>query len=314
MTRKMKNKTNTIQREHKTMNLEQLLTESRNPDTIDIDTLPTYDILAKINAEDKKVAFAVEKCLNEITIAVDWITEKFRAGGRLFYLGAGTSGRLGILDASECPPTYGTSPNLVQGLIAGGYRAVFCAVEGAEDSLTLAAEDLKEKQLSNKDIVVGIAASGRTPYVIGGLEYARKIGCRTVAIVCSPKSSLSQIAELTIAVLTGPEVIMGSTRMKAGTAQKMVLNMLTTAAMIKTGKVFSNLMVDVQATNRKLIERAKRIVCLATNCSREEAELYLSNAGGNAKIAIIMILTGLSAEDATKALAEHDNFISKVLR
>lgn len=295
------------------MNLEKLLTETRNPATLDIDTLTSVEIVTKINNEDKKVAEAVSAIVPQIGQAVDWIVEAIRAGGRLFYLGAGTSGRLGILDASECPPTYGTAPELVQGLIAGGKEAIFRAIEGAEDSLTLAAEDLAAKHLTSADIVVAIAASGRTPYCIGGLTYAKELGCRTVALTCSPDSEMSQLADLSLTVLVGPEVIMGSTRMKAGTAQKLVLNMLTTATMIRLGKVFSNLMVDVQATNKKLIERGKRIVALATGASRAEAEAALAAADGSAKTAIVMLLAGVSAARAVELLKQADGFVARAI-
>jgi N-acetylmuramic acid 6-phosphate etherase len=295
------------------MNLEKLLTESRNPDTLDIDRLSTLDVVTKINNQDQLVAAAVARALPQIAQAVDWIVASMDKGGRLFYLGAGTSGRLGILDASECPPTFGTSPELVQGLIAGGETAVFRAVEGAEDSLSLAAQDLTQRQLSAGDIVVGIAASGRTPYVIGGLTFAKETGCRTVAVVCSPGSEMAAIADLTICIEAGPEVIMGSTRMKAGTAQKLVLNMLTTAAMIRRGKVYSNLMVDVQATNKKLIERAKRIVVMATGANREQAEAAIEQAGGSAKAAIVMILTGVTAQEAEDRLIKAQGFVAKAI-
>lgn len=295
------------------MNLEKILTEARNPDTLDIDTLPTLEVVRRINQEDQKIPAAVAEVLPEVAAAVDWIVESYRQGGRLIYLGAGTSGRLGILDASECPPTYGTDPELVQGLIAGGLEAVFRSIEGAEDSLTQAAEDLKVKKLSARDTVVGIAASGRTPYVIGGLKYAREIGCRTVAVTCSPGSEMEKNADLTICAQAGPEVIMGSTRMKAGTAQKLILNMLTTASMIRTGKVYSNLMVDVQATNSKLIERGKRIVMLATGVGREEAEQVLREAGGSAKVAITAILGGASVQEARNALEVSGGFVAKAL-
>lgn len=296
------------------MNLDKLLTESRNPDTLDIDQLSSLDIVTKINQQDQQVPIAVSKALPQIAQAVDWIVASFQTGGRLFYLGAGTSGRLGILDAAECPPTFGTPPELVQGLIAGGEPAILRAVEGAEDSLVLAAQDLTKRSLAPDDIVVGIAASGRTPYVIGGLTFARQTGCRTVAVVCSPNSEMSAIANLTICIETGPEVIMGSTRMKAGTAQKLVLNMLTTAAMIRCGKVYSNLMVDVQATNHKLVERAKHIVVLATGATREQAETALKQAGGSAKIAIVMLLAGMTAEAAKERLKATNGFVAGAVK
>jgi len=296
------------------MNLEKLLTEARNPQTENIDELATLAILQSINQEDKLVALAIELVLPQIAQAVDWIVESLSGGGRLFYLGAGTSGRMGILDASECPPTFGTSPELVQGIIAGGEKAVFRAVEGAEDSLTMAAEDLAARNLSPRDVVVGIAASGRTPYVIGGLEHARQVGCHTVAVVCTPDSEMEKVSELSIAILVGPEVIMGSTRMKAGTAQKLVLNMLTTASMIRMGKVFGNLMVDVQATNKKLVERSKRIVCLATGVNREKAEAAIMAAGGSVKVAVTMLLIGISAVEAQELLGHASGSVSQALK
>lgn len=296
------------------MNLEKLLTEARNPETENIDELASLEILQCINQEDKKVALAIELVLPQIAQAVDWIVESLSGGGRLFYLGAGTSGRMGILDASECPPTFGTSPDLVQGIIAGGEKAVFRAVEGAEDSLTMAAEDLVARGLSPRDVVVGIAASGRTPYVIGGLEHARRVGCHTVAVVCTPDSEMQKVSELSIAILVGPEVIMGSTRMKAGTAQKLVLNMLTTASMIRMGKVYGNLMVDVQATNKKLVERSKRIVCLATGVSREKAEAAIVEAGGSVKVAVTLLMIGISAVEAQELLVQAGGSVSQALR
>jgi len=295
------------------MNFEKLLTEARNPDTIGIDRQSSLGIVELINREDHKVAAAIKEVLPDIAAAVDYIVAAVQAGGRLFYLGAGTSGRLGILDASECPPTYGTDPELVQGLIAGGPQAVWRAVEGAEDSETLAAEDLQTKQLQPSDIVIGIAASGRTPYVIGGLHYAKSIGCRTISLSCTPDSGIGKIADLSLTIVTGPEVIMGSTRMKAGTAQKMVLNMLTTAAMIRLGKVYSNLMIDVQATNLKLKERAIRIVTLATGASRNQAAAALADANGSAKVAIIMLLTGVAANQASLLLQQASGFVSDAL-
>lgn len=295
------------------MNLEKLLTEARNSDSIDIDNRSSLEIVELINQEDQKVALAIQRILPDIAKAVDCIVAAIQAGGRLFYLGAGTSGRIGILDASECPPTYGTHPELVQGLIAGGTQAIFRAIEGAEDSDTLAAEDLKSKELNESDIVVGIAASGRTPYAIGGLCYAKSIGCRTISLTCSPDSEMSKLADHSLTVLTGPEVIMGSTRMKAGTAQKMVLNMLTTATMIGLGKVYSNLMVDVQTTNLKLKERAKRIVALAAGISSSQAEEALNAASGSAKLAIVMIMSGTSAEEASRLLQAGHGFVAKAL-
>lgn len=295
------------------MNLDTLLTEARNPNTVNIDRQSSLGIVTLINQEDLTVATVIQDILPNIASAVDAIVTALRCGGRLFYLGAGTSGRLGILDASECPPTYGTDPELVLGLIAGGAPAILHAIEGAEDSLTLAVEDLKNKQLNSSDILVGIAASGRTPYVIGGLHYANSIGCPTIALTCTPDSQMSKIAKLSLTVLTGPEVIMGSTRMKAGTAQKMVLNMLTTATMIRLGKVYSNLMVDVQATNYKLKERTRLIVTLATGVSQPQADEALTAANGSAKLAILMLLANLPAIEASALLQQTNGFVSEAL-
>lgn len=295
------------------MNLEKLLTEARNLSTINIDRQSSLEIVELINREDQTVAMAIQEILPDIARAVDDIVAALQSGGRLFYLGAGTSGRMGILDASECPPTYGTHPELVQGLIAGGEQAILRAVEGAEDSSTLAAEDLRGKQLNSSDILIGIAASGRTPYVIGGFGYAKSIGCRTISLTCTPDSEMGRVADFSLTVLTGPEVIMGSTRMKAGTAQKMVLNMLTTATMIGLGKVYSNLMVDVQATNLKLKERAKGIVTIATGASRSQVEEALIATNGSSKLAIIMILAKVSAEEAAQLLQRGHGFIAQAL-
>jgi N-acetylmuramic acid 6-phosphate etherase len=295
------------------LDLEHLLTETRNPDTLDIDVLPTDGILLEISNEDLKVAEAVRQVLTKISSAVDRIVDALRAGGRLIYLGAGTSGRLGMLDASECPPTYGTPPAMVQGLIAGGSGAMFKAVEGSEDSQELAEEDLRSIDLKSCDIVVGIAASGRTPYAVGGLLYAKTLHSATIALTCSPDSEMERIADCSIVVLVGPEAIMGSTRMKAGTAQKMVLNMLSTATMIRMGKVYSNLMVDLKVTNKKLDERARRIVCLATGVDREEAEHALTLSNGSVKIAITQLLAGVTNEEAVRLLEASGGFVSKAV-
>lgn len=295
------------------MDLKKILTETRNPNTVNIDRQSSLGVVELINQEDHKVAAAIQEILPDIAKAVDSIVFALQSGGRLFYLGAGTSGRLGILDASECPPTYGTDPELVLGIIAGGEPAILHAVEGAEDSDTMAAEDLQSKQLNSSDILIGIAASGRTPYVIGGLQYAKLIGCRTVSLTCTPDSQMSKIADLSLTVLTGPEVIMGSTRMKAGTAQKMVLNMLTTAAMIRLGKVYSNLMVDVQATNVKLKERSRLIVTLATGVTPDQADIALIKANGSAKLAIVMLLANISADQASQLLKQANGFTSEAL-
>ncbi|MDU1054125.1 N-acetylmuramic acid 6-phosphate etherase [Clostridium baratii] len=295
------------------LGLSNLTTESRNQNTLDIDKVSTIEMVRKINNEDKKVAEAVEKELPQIAEAIDGIVDRIHKGGRLIYMGAGTSGRLGILDASECPPTYGVSEELVQGLIAGGHEAIFRAKEGAEDSKELAVNDLKDKDLNSNDIVVGLAASGRTPYVIGGLEYANQIGALTISITCNKDSDVSKTSKIAISPVVGAEVITGSTRLKAGTAQKLVLNMLSTGTMIKLGKVYGNLMVDVRATNEKLVERAKRIVCEATNVSTEEATKYLEETKFDVKLAIFMILSGLNKEKAEEKLVKNKGYIARAL-
>ncbi|HIF9449108.1 TPA: N-acetylmuramic acid 6-phosphate etherase [Photobacterium damselae] len=295
------------------IDLSQLVTESRNQASNAIDTLSTLDMVTVINQEDQKVALAVEKTLPEVALAVDVIADAFMAGGRLIYMGAGTSGRLGILDASECPPTYGSNPNQVVGLIAGGHKAILKAVENAEDNRELAKQDLQNLGLTENDVVVGIAASGRTPYVIGGMKYAHSVGAQVVAISCNPQSEMTNIADIAITPVVGAEVVTGSSRMKAGTAQKLVLNMLTTGAMIRTGKVFGNLMVDVEATNAKLIQRQTNIVMQATDCDAAQAEEALSACDRHCKTAILMILAGLDAEQAKKQLANHNGFIRSAL-
>ncbi|HIF9064463.1 TPA: N-acetylmuramic acid 6-phosphate etherase [Photobacterium damselae] len=295
------------------IDLSQLVTESRNQASHAIDTLSTLDMVTVINQEDQKVALAVEKTLPEVALAVDAIADAFMVGGRLIYMGAGTSGRLGILDASECPPTYGSNPNQVVGLIAGGHKAILKAVENAEDNKELAEQDLQNLGLTENDVVVGIAASGRTPYVIGGMKYALSIGAQVVAISCNPQSEMTKIADIAITPVVGAEVVTGSSRMKAGTAQKLVLNMLTTGAMIRTGKVFGNLMVDVEATNAKLIQRQTNIVMQATDCDVAQAEEALSACDRHCKTAILMILAGLDAEQAKKQLANHNGFIRSAL-
>lgn len=292
-----------------TINLTSLITESRNIASQHIDLLSTLDILKIINDEDKTVPFAVEKTLPEVANAVDAISAAFMHHGRLIYVGAGTSGRLGILDASECPPTFGTDPQQVIGLIAGGENAIFKAVENAEDDPKLAEKDLNAIQLTDKDVVVGIAASGRTPYVIGALQYAKSRSATTISISCNPNSPITNIAEIAITPIVGSEVITGSSRMKAGTAQKLILNMLTTAAMIKIGKVYGNLMVDVEATNAKLIERQTHIVMQATECDRETAKKALNACHRHCKTAIVMILAHLSADEAKHTLLKHHGFI-----
>ncbi|EYU14611.1 N-acetylmuramic acid 6-phosphate etherase [Photorhabdus aegyptia] len=291
------------------INLNSMVTESRNPVSANIDTLPTLEMLKLINDEDKKVALAVEQTLPKIAETVDKIAEAFRHGGRLIYIGAGTSGRLGILDASECPPTYGTKPEQVVGLIAGGYQAILHAVENAEDNQQLGANDLQALNFNAKDVLVGIAASGRTPYVLGAMAYAKSVGATVACISCNPASPMTQAADIAITPIVGPEIVTGSSRMKAGTAQKLILNMLTTGAMIRTGKVYGNLMVDVEATNAKLVERQKNIVMAATECNREQAEQALAECDGHCKTAIVMILAGVNAQQARALLEKHHGFI-----
>lgn len=271
------------------MDLSTLTTEQRNPATAKIDQLDTLSVLKLINDEDKKAAMAVEIVLPEIAQAVDLITTKITDGGRLFYIGAGTSGRLGVLDASECPPTFGVSPHMVQGIIAGGVRALVNSLEGAEDNRARAISDLNERNFASTDVLVGIAASGRTPYVLSGLEYAKRLGASTIAVSCVVDSEAAALADIALTPITGAEVITGSTRMKAGTATKMVLNMLTTATMIRLGKVYGNLMIDVHATNDKLRDRARRIIMTATGCDSEKALEALDAAKGHAKKAIELI-------------------------
>ncbi|MDA7747222.1 N-acetylmuramic acid 6-phosphate etherase [Psychromonas sp.] len=296
-----------------TLSLQQLTTEGRNQASENIDTLSCLDMLTIINNEDKKVAVAVEAILPEIAQAVEGIKQAFSKGGRLIYCGAGTSGRLGILDASECPPTFGSPAEQVIGLIAGGKTAILKAVENAEDNLQAGQLDLQEIAICEKDVVVGIAASGRTPYVIGAMQYAKQLGCQVISLCCNSNSTMAKIADIALDVIVGPEIVTGSSRMKAGTAQKMILNMLTTGAMIQSGKVFGNLMVDVQATNEKLIERQKKIIMEATGCTREEAEIALTESGQHCKTAIVMILTGVDAIQAKESLQQNKGFIRQCI-
>lgn len=296
------------------MNLNQLDTEQSNPNSLHIDEMSTMDILTTINNEDQKVAFAVKEVIPQISIAVDCIYNQMCKGGRLIYIGAGTSGRLGILDASECPPTYGIDPSLIQGLIAGGNEALSTAIEGAEDSQEQAIEDLKNIHLTDKDVVCGIAASGRTPYVISGLQYAHTIGSETVSICCVHNGEVSQYAHYPIEVITGAEVVTGSTRMKAGTAQKLILNMISTSVMIKRGKVYKNLMVDVQPTNEKLKIRAVNIVSQSLDCSEEEARTLLTKCHYNVKIAILSGLTGKDEKECEEALLKNNGNINKTVK
>lgn len=293
--------------------MELTLTEERNPLTTDIDTLSTLDMLTLINAEDQKVALAIHDELPNITAAVDSITARMQRGGRLIYIGAGTSGRLGVLDASECPPTFGTPPELVVGLIAGGSAASTEAIEGAEDNQEGGASEIAELEVNEKDCVIGIAASGRTPYAIGGLQEAKKRRALTVSIACNRPSPLEELAEIGIAPVVGPEVVSGSTRLKAGSAQKMVLNMISTAVMIRLGKTYSNLMVDVQPTNVKLRQRARRIVAEATGLDLQRATEILSACNGEVKTAIVAVLAGISPQLARTRLMETGGYVRRAI-
>ncbi|MEE2025265.1 N-acetylmuramic acid 6-phosphate etherase [Alkalimonas mucilaginosa] len=285
--------------------LEQLVSESRNPYTLDLDELGSLALLETINAEDHRIAPAIKAVLPQIAEAVDHIVDAFQHGGRLVYLGAGTSGRLGVLDAVECPPTFSVSPEQVIGIIAGGDAAIHKAVEGAEDDGNLGIADLKRIDFSAKDVLVGIAASGRTPYVTHALTYARELGAATVALTCNPGSAVTRCAAISICPVVGPEVLTGSTRMKSGTAQKMVLNMLTTASMVRCGKVYQNLMVDVSASNQKLYARAVRIVAEATGCTLQEASEAVQKTGHQTKLAILHLVTGLDIRSGQQLLEKH---------
>lgn len=293
--------------------LEKLLTEQRNKNSKDIDLANSRTIVEIINNEDKKVAYCVEKRLDIIASAVDAVVESLKQGGRLLYFGAGTSGRLGVLDASECPPTFGTRPETVQGFIAGGPEAMFVAQEGAEDREEDGRTEVDQAGVTSKDIVVGIAASGRTPYVHGAVKQAKEIGCTTIFITTVSSDQVEIKVDYMIDIPVDPEVIMGSTRMKSATAQKMVINMLSTGAMIRLGKVYENVMVDLQLTNAKLEERARRILMMLTKCSYEESSNYLQKADNHVKTALIMALSGLSREEAAQKLMENDGFIRKAL-
>jgi N-acetylmuramic acid 6-phosphate etherase len=293
--------------------LHQLTTESINPASSQIDQLSAAEIVRLIHSEDIKVSEAVGRVAGPIAQAVDRIAAAIRSGGRLVYLGAGTSGRLGVLDASECPPTFRTDPRQVVGLIAGGPEALTRAIEGAEDDPDRAEQDLQAIRFSAADVLVGIATSGRTPYVIGGLRFARSLGATTVAVVCNSPSEIDSLVDILIAPIVGPEIISGSTRMKAGTATKMVLNMLSTGAMIRLGKTYGNLMVDVKATNSKLIVRARRIVAHLTALDETAAEALLGQAGGEVKTAIAMHHRGVSAEQARALLDQHHGHLRQVI-
>jgi N-acetylmuramic acid 6-phosphate etherase len=293
--------------------LSDLVTESRNPDTDEIDIMETEDIVRLINREDQKVALSVEKELPYIAKAADLIAAAFQSGGRLIYVGAGTSGRLGVLDAAECPPTFGSDPEKVQGIIAGGVEALYKAQEGSEDKREQGAKDLASKKITPKDIVCGIAASQRTPYVLGALEEAKKHGAKTIFIICNPREFVKIDVDVAICPVPGPEVIMGSTRMKAGSAQKMVINLLSTTAMIKQGKIYEHMMIDLQQNSLKLIERSLMIIMTATNKSYTEASVYLQLAEGHVKTAILMALTNLNKSEANNLLDENAGFIKKAL-
>ena len=284
------------------LTLDNLLTEARNPQTMELDSVTPLEIVTAMNREDARVPESIRPQLPNIAQCVAWATEAIRSGGRLIYMGAGTSGRLGVLDAVECPPTFGVSPDVVVGLIAGGEGAFVKAVEWAEDSRELGKADLEAIGLTPKDLVVGIAASGRTPYVLGGLAYANSLGCKTAAISCNPGSALGKEARLAIEVAPGPECLTGSTRLKAGTAQKLILNMISTATMVGCGKAYSNLMVDVMQTNEKLVVRAQNIVMEATGVSRDSAKEAIALAGGSCKLAVTMILADCSVEEAKERL------------
>ena len=294
--------------------LSRLDTEQRNPNTSHIDTLSTLEMAALINAEDHHCAEAVKAVLPEIARSIDLIYTQLQKGGRLFYCGAGTSGRLGVLDAAECPPTYGVDPGLVVALIAGGPTAFLKAVEHAEDRPELGMQDLQAHEFGANDALVGIAASGRTPYVIGAMDYARSVGAPVIALVCTHNSEMSRHADVTIDPVPGPEVVTGSSRMKSGTCQKLVLNMLSTCVMIKSGKVYGNLMVDVQATNQKLVRRAISIVCEATGETEEKAKAALDQCGFSCKTAIVMLLLGLDASAAKAALDKADGRIAQAVK
>ena len=286
------------------LNLTGMTTERRNPRTMQLDTMSELEIVTVMNEEDARVPLAIAKKLPQIAQAAHWAAEAFAQGGRLFYMGAGTSGRLGVLDAAECPPTFGVDPGMVVGLIAGGEKAFIKAVEGAEDDRALGQSDLEAHNLTAKDVVIGIAASGRTPYVLGGLAYARSVGCRTAAIACNPGSAVGKAADLAIEVEVGPEVLTGSTRLKSGTAQKLILNMISTASMVRAGKAYQNLMVDVMQNNEKLHTRAENIVIDATGVERAEARRAIDAAGGSVKCAITMLLAGCDADEARRRLDE----------
>ena len=296
------------------VDLKGMTTETRNPRTMQLDQMSELEIVTVMNEEDARVPLAIAKCLPQIAQAAAWAVEAFEQGGRLFYMGAGTSGRLGVLDAAECPPTFGVPQGMVVGLIAGGEKAFIVAVEGAEDSRELAVQDLQSHHLTAKDFVVGIAASGRTPYVLGGLDYARSVGCHTAAIACNPGSAVGKAADLAIEVNCGPEVLTGSTRLKSGTAQKLILNMISTASMVRIGKAYQNLMVDVMQTNEKLHTRAENIVMDATGVERSVARHAIDEAKGSVKTAITMLLADCDAAEAARRLEASHGHVQEAIR
>jgi len=298
---------------NKTIDLSKMTTEARNPRSLELDSMTPLEVVTLMNDEDAKVPQAIKPHLEQIAIAVQWCIHSLENGGRIIYMGAGTSGRLGVVDASECPPTFGVPAEMVVGLIAGGEKAFIKAVEGAEDSAQLGENNLKELSLNSNDTVIGLAASGRTPYVIGGLEYANKLGCNTVAISCNENSAIGKVAKLAIEVIVGPEVLTGSTRLKAGTAQKLVLNMISTASMVGIGKCYKNLMVDVMQSNEKLQVRAQNIVMDVTGVSREEAKATLELSNGSVKKAIVMILANCNSEEATSKLDTAKGHVRKAI-
>lgn len=295
------------------MNLEGLTTEARNETTKKIDQVSTLEMVTLINQEDQKVAQAIEKVLPQIATAIDAAAERFKKGGRLIYCGAGTSGRLGALDAIELTPTYSVSPERAFGILAGGEKAMYQAIEGAEDSKELAIEDLTQHQLTARDVVIAIAASGRTPYAVSAIEYGKKVGALTISVTCNNQSPMNQLAEIGIAPIVGPEVITGSTRMKAGSAQKMVLNMFSTGIMVKVGNIYQNLLVNVQPTNEKLIQRATNIIKEAAEIEESQAKEYLEAAQLEVAPAIVMAKAHVDFQKAKQLLAEHDGRISEVL-
>lgn len=293
--------------------LAQLTTEALNPNSAEIDRWDPLEIVRLIQREDRAVMEAVAACETEIARVVELVEQAFRGGGRLIYMGAGTSGRLGVLDASECPPTFSTPPEMVIGLIAGGDTALRRAIEGAEDSPDQGAQALIDIKLSSKDIVVGIATSGRTPYVIGGMKFASDVGAKVVALVCNQGSEMADLADVVICAVVGPEVVSGSTRLKAGTATKLILNSITTAAMIRIGKTYGNLMVDVRATNTKLVARSRRLVRWLTGVDETTADRLLAAADGRVKIAIVMHHRQTDAGSAQQLLEQHGGHLRKVI-